>query len=326
MKRNRIWSWLLLSSLFVFLAVMPKLISEFRLNLVISILIYALVAIGFNILFGQGGLLSFGHAAYFGIGAYTAILVYKHLGFSLLPGILAGGICGLLLGVLFGIFLARLRGMPFALLSLAFNALIYATAEKWRAFTGGEDGLAVRRPNLSIPGFGAIDMFHTTNFYYFVLIIVVLCVVYCWFFTKTPLGRLNMCLRENEGRASFIGYNVHTTRLLVYVIAAFFCSMAGALASSFQEFVSTMTINPDKSADILFIAFVGGRYLFWGPIIGAFFLIYINDTLSSLTEYWAIIQGAIFIALVMYAPDGISGLLVRSKDWLLDRVNIKKGG
>jgi len=325
MNHHRAWNWFILVCFFVLLAFLPKLISEFRLNLVISMLIYSLVAIGFNILFGQGGLLSFGHAAYFGIGAYSAILVYKHFGFSLLPGILAGGICGLLLGVLFGIFLARLRGMPFALLSLAFNALIYATAEKWRAFTGGEDGLAIRRPSLSLPGFGVIDMFSTVNFYYFVLIIVVLCIIYCWFFTKTPLGRLNMCLRENEGRASFIGYNVYMTRLLVYIFSAFFCATAGALGSSFQEFVSTMTINPEKSADILFIAFVGGRYVFWGPIIGAFFLIYINDALSSLTEYWAIIQGAIFIALVMYAPDGIGGLILRTKDWIWDRFNIKKG-
>jgi len=325
MKRSRIGHWFILACLFTLLAFMPKLVSEFRLNLVINMLIYSLVAIGYNILFGQGGLLSFGHAAYFGMGAYTAILVYKHFGFSLLAGILAGGVCGALLGVLFGIFVARLRGLPFALLSLAFNALIYATAEKWRGFTGGEDGLAMQRPNLSLPGLGAIDMFPTANYYYFVLIIVVLCIIYCWFFTKTPLGRLNMCLRENEGRASFIGYNTYLTRFLIYIIAAFFCAMAGSLLSSFQEFVSTMTISPDKSADILFIAFVGGRYVFWGPIIGAFFLIYINDALSSLTEYWAIIQGAIFIALVMYAPDGIGGLILRTKGRILGRFNIEKG-
>ena len=104
MSHNRIWNVLLFSGLFVLLAVLPKLVSEFRLSLVITMLIYSLVAIGFNMLFGQGGLLSFGHAAYFGIGAYTAILVYKHFGFSLLPGILAGGICGALLGILFGFF------------------------------------------------------------------------------------------------------------------------------------------------------------------------------------------------------------------------------
>ncbi|MGA2465697.1 MAG: branched-chain amino acid ABC transporter permease [Thermodesulfobacteriota bacterium] len=325
MSHNRIWNVLLFSGLFVLLAVLPKLVSEFRLSLVITMLIYSLVAIGFNMLFGQGGLLSFGHAAYFGIGAYTAILVYKHFGFSLLPGILAGGICGALLGILFGFFLARLRGLPFALLSLAFNALIYASAEKWRPLTGGEDGLAIKRPNLSIPGLGSLDMFPTVNFYYFVVIIVVLCVMYCWFFTKTPLGRLDKCMRENEERTGFIGYNTYATKFLVYVIAAFFCSTAGALASSFQEFVSTAIINLDKSGEILFLAFVGGRGIFWGPILGACFLTYLNDALSTLTEHWAIIQGAIFIALVIYAPDGLAGLILQTKNWLFGRVNIKKG-
>jgi branched-chain amino acid transport system permease protein len=218
-----------------------------------------------------------------------------------------------------------LRGLPFALLSLAFNALIYAAAEKWRPLTGGEDGLAMKRPNLSLPGLGTIDMFPTANFYYFVVVIVVLCFLYCWFFTKTPLGRLTNCMRENEERTSFIGYNTYATRFLVYVIAAFFCSIAGALASSFQEFVSTAIINLEKAGDIVFLAFVGGRGIFWGPILGACFLTYLNDALSTLTEHWAIIQGAIFIALVIYAPDGLAGLILQTKNWLFGRINIKKG-
>jgi branched-chain amino acid transport system permease protein len=288
-------------------------------------LIYALVAVGYNILFGQAGLVSFGHAAYFGIGAYTAILMYKHFGVSLLPGIVAGGVCGSLLGVVLGVFVTRLKGVPFALLSLAFNMLIYAAAEKWRALTGGEDGLAVQRPDLWIPGFGSIDMFPTVNFYYFVIIVVGLCIAYCWFFTKTPLGRLTLCIRENPERTGFVGYNTYGTKLLVYIIAGFFCSIAGALASSFQEFVSTTMIHLEKSADIMFITFVGGRGIFWGPILGACFLTYINDALSTLTEHWAIIQGAIFIAVVMYAPDGIAGLLIRIKSWFLGRYDAEKG-
>jgi branched-chain amino acid transport system permease protein len=324
MSHNRIWNILFFAGLFVLLAVLPRLVSEFRISLVITMLSYSLLAIGFNMLFGQGGLLSFGHAAYFGIGAYTAILVYKHFGFSLLPGILVGGLCGSLLGVLFGLFLARLRGLPFALLSLAFNALIYAAAEKWRPLTGGEDGLAMKRPNLSIPGLGSIDMFPTTNFYYFVVVIVVLCILYCWFFNKTPLGRLNNCMRENEERTGFIGYNTYMTKFLVYIIAAFFCSVAGALASTLQEFASPAIINLEKGGDIVFLAFVGGRGVFWGPILGACFITYLNDALSSLTEHWAIIQGAIFIVLVMYAPDGLAGLILRTKNRLFSRVNIKK--
>jgi branched-chain amino acid transport system permease protein len=323
-KYSQIWNWLLLGCFFALLVFMPKLISEFNLNLLITMIIYGLVAVGYNILFGQAGLVSFGHAAFFGIGAYTAILMYKHFGLSLLSGIFAGAVCGSLLGVVFGVFVTRLKGVPFALLSLAFNMLIYGAAEKWRTLTGGEDGLAMQRPDLWIPGLGSIDMFSTVNFYYFVLIVVGLCVAYCWFLTRTPLGRLSLCVRENPDRLGFIGYNLYTTKLLIYIIAAFFCSMAGALASSFQEFVSTTMINLDKSADIMFITFVGGKGIFWGPIVGACFLTYINDALSTLTEHWAIIQGAMFIALVMYAPDGIGGLLSNIKGWVLGRFGVEK--
>ena len=319
------WNWLLLISFLVLLAFLPGLISEFSLNLVITMLIYSLFAIAFNILFGQAGLLSFGHAAYFGTGAYTSILVYKHFGLSLFPGILAGGVCSVLLGVIFGVFVVRLAGMPFALLSLAFNMLIYAVAEKWRVLTGGEDGIAMQRPDLVIPGFGSIDMFPTVNFYYFVLVVVALCIAYCWWFTKTPLGRINVCIRENEERAGFVGYNTYATKLLVYLVSAFFCGVAGALASSFDEFVSTSMINLIKSGDILITTFVGGLGIFWGPIAGVCFLTYLNDTLSSFTKHWVLIQGTIFIAVVMYAPDGISDLLLRIKNRIFDRFKIEKG-
>ncbi len=319
MKHSHIYKWLLLIFFLALLFFLPMLISEFSLSLVITMLIMSLFAIGFNILFGQAGLLSFGHAAYFGTGAYTSILVYQHFGLSLLPGILAGGICSVILGVLLGVFIVRLGGMPFALLSLAFNMVIFSVAEKWRALTGGEDGIAMQRPDLFIPGFGSIDMFPTINFYYFVLIIVVLCIAYCWWFTKTPLGRLTLCIRENGERAGFIGFNTYATKLLVYLISAFFCGVAGALASSFQEFVSTSMIHLHQSGDILITTFVGGIGIFWGPIAGVCFLTYLNDTLSSFTEHWVLIQGAIFIALVMYVPDGISGLTMRMKARLFDR-------
>ena len=319
MSDNRTPRILFLIGILILLIIMPALISEFHLNLVITMLIYSLLAIAFNMLFGQGGLLSFGHAAFFGTGAYAAVLAFKHWGLSLLPGILVGGLSGALLGVLFGVFLARMSGLPFALLSLAFNALIYAAAEKWRPVTGGEDGMAVMRPDFSLAGLGKIDMFSTVNFYYFVVVIVFLCILYCWFFTKTPLGRLDNCIRENEERTRFIGYSVYTAKYIIYVLVAFFCAIAGALAASFQEFVSTSSITLEKSADILFLVFVGGKSIFWGPILGACFLTYLNDALSSLTEHWAIIQGAIFIFLVIYAPNGLAGLILRLKAWISGR-------
>ena len=306
--------WLLLAVGLAVLAAMPWLVGEYPLNLIITMIIYSLFALSYNVLFGQAGLLSFGHAAYFGLGAYTSVLLFKDLGFSLLPGILGAGLAGGLLGVLLGLFVVRLGGTYFALLTLAFNALIYAGAEKWRGLTGGEDGVAAMRPDLHIPFYGDVGMFSTVHWYYFVLIVVLLSTWFCWHFTRTPLGRLNECLRENEDRARFIGYNVYMSKVAVNVISAFFAGLAGGMAGAFQEFVTVTFINLDKATDVLIMTFVGGSGTFWGPILGACFLTYLNQVLSDLTEHWTLIQGIIFVLLVMYAPQGLSGLLISLKD------------
>ena len=315
--------WLGLAGVGVLLSILPYFISEYRLNMVITMAIYSLYALSFNILFGNGGLISFGHAAYFGIGAYTSILLYKHLGLSMLPGIIAGGVSGALLGIIFGVFVVRRGGVYFALLTLAFNMLIYAAAEKWRGLTGGEDGVASMRPALHIPGLGSIDMFSTVNWYYFVIVVVFLSAAFCWYFTKTPLGRLNECLRENEDRTRFIGYNIYASKLVIYVISTFLAGLAGGLAGSFQEFVSVTFINMDKSAEVLQMTFIGGARTFWGPILGACFLRYFNDMLSSFTEHWLLMQGAVFILLVMYVPQGLSGLLIGVKRRLFDEKRVE---
>ena len=167
-------------------------------------------------------------------------------------------------------------------------------------------------------------MFPTENFYYFVLTIVTLCIAYCWYFTKTPLGRVNVGIRENEQRAAFVGFNTYATKLMVYLVCAFFSGIAGALASTFDEFASTSMMSMVTSVEIVVTTFIGGRGVFWGPIIGAVFLTYLNDTLSSFTEHWALVQGTIFIGLVMFAPVGISGLLLLIKNRLQDRLKIEK--
>jgi branched-chain amino acid transport system permease protein len=326
MKGYRTRDVLLLGGLLLLLFIMPMLVSEYLLSLAITMIIYSLFAISYNMLFGYGGLLSFGHAAYFGMGAYVVLILFKFFKFPLLLGLLAGGVSGALLGLCFGVFLSRYRGMAFALLTVAFNQFVFITAEKWRTVTGGDDGMAGQRPNLSIPGLGSIDMFAHVNWYYFVLIVAGLCVAYCYFFTKTPLGRLNLYMRENEERAGFIGYNTFASKLLVYIIASFFAGLAGGLASAYQEFVSTGFLSGDKGGDILIMTFVGGAGTFWGPIVGVCFLTYIADVLSSMTKHWRIIQGALFIALVMFAPQGIGGLWIRFREWLKSRSDgVQKG-
>ena len=312
MRRSR-FTWLQIAAVILLLLVLPKLISEYRLNLVITMMIYSIFALSYNMLFGQGGLLSFGHAAYFGFGAYATVIFIKQMEVSLPTGIILGGLAGAVLGIVFGVFVVRMRGVPFALLTLAFNQLIYVTAEKWRSVTGGEDGIAFMRPNLFI-GSWEIDLWATLNWYYFVLLVTILSIGCMWYLTLTPLGRLNLCMRENEERARFIGYNTYASRLLIYTLAGFFAGIAGGLAASFQEFVTTTFINLDKATDVLMMTFIGGGGTFFGPVIGTCALTLINDLLSSWLERWAIVQGVLFILLVLYAPNGISGLLVSFRD------------
>jgi branched-chain amino acid transport system permease protein len=307
------FTWLQIVLVVMLLLILPKFISEYRLNLVITMMIYSIFALSYNMLFGQGGLLSFGHAAYFGFGAYATVILIKQMAVSLPVGILFGGLAGAFLGVGFGIFVVRMRGVPFALLTLAFNQLIYVTAEKWRAVTGGEDGLAFMRPNLHLAGW-EIDLWSTLNWYYFVLLVTVIAIGCLWYLTLTPLGRLNLCMRENEERARFIGYNTYASRLLIYTQAGFFAGVAGGLAASFQEFVTTTFINLDKATEVLMITFIGGGGTFFGPVIGACALTLINDLLSSWLERWAIVQGVLFILLVLYAPNGLSGLYLSLRE------------
>jgi branched-chain amino acid transport system permease protein len=313
---------LLLAGLLAVLVALPRLISQYQLSLATTMIIYSLFALSYNLLFGYAGLLSFGHAAYFGVGAY-GMIIFINLGLGLIPSLIVAGIWGALAGLIFGVFVVRLGGTYFALLTLAFNQLIYAGAEKWRGLTGGENGLTAMRPALHLAGLGKIDMSSMVNWYYLVLIVVVLSAAFCWFFNKTPLGRLNECLRENEVRAKFIGYNTFASKVVIYIISAFFAGLAGGLAAASQQFVTTSFINLSKAEEVLIMTFIGGTRNFWGPIVGVCFMTYMNDALSSLTEHWILIQGIIFILLVMYAPNGLSGLLEQLKDRLLSVIKNK---
>ncbi len=294
--------------------VLPRFLTRYQLNLVVSMVVYALFAVSYNILYGYGGFLSFGHAAYFGGGAYALILLLKYTQLPFPLCILLGGIFGGLLGLAFGVFIVRLGGTYFALLTLAFNQLVYAIAEKWRTVTGGEDGLYCLRPNLHLPLIGEVDLFSISHWYYFVLLVVGICLLASWHFTRTPLGRVNVYIRENEKRAQFIGFNTYFSKLMIYTVSCFMAGIAGSLAAASQEFVSVTYINLDKSAEVLIMTFIGGGKVFWGPIFGAGFLTFLNNWLSTLTERWVIIQGFLFVILVLFAPWGVSGIFTSIRE------------
>jgi branched-chain amino acid transport system permease protein len=288
---------------------LPHLLPIVHINLLIEIAFFGLFAVSCNMLFGYGGLLSMGHAAYFGIGAYTMALLLKHVaGLPLLLAVLIGGIGGGLGGLIVGYFCVRLKGGYFALLTLAFCQFFFAIALKWRSLTGGEDGIGVKKPTFDIPLLGSMNMRQTIDAYYFVIVIVMVCLFIIWYLTKTPFGNTIKAIKENDERAGFIGYNVFLSRLTLYTIAGFFAGIAGSLFAIFEGFVSTGTIDISRSIEVLFMIIIGGTGSFFGPILGSGVYVYFTDRVSRMTERWEFVLGVLFILIVLYAHKGLIGL------------------
>jgi branched-chain amino acid transport system permease protein len=301
------------------LLILPKLISEMYVNRVTEVLVYALFAVSFNLLFGFAGLLPFGHAACFGVGAYTAALIFKNFpAFPLLPTLLVALLASFAVAAIIGLFCVRLKASYFALISLSFQMFILAIAMKWRTLTYGDDGLTVTRPDLSLAFLGTISLRNIDNLYYFTLILVVLGVAACYLFLKTPLGNALICTRERDVRASFLGYNVFLTRYAAFILAGVVAGLAGSLFVLYQEFLATSVLNVNTSMSAVFMTVIGGAGTFFGPVLGAAFYILFQDWVSSLTKHWWILMGIIFVIIVMYLKGGIISLLPteRIRLWL----------
>lgn len=291
-----------------FLLLVPVLLPEFHVHLVSEILIFALFAVSFNLLFGYGGMLPFGHAAFFGMGAYVTALIFNHLpGTPLLLVFLLSALASFLAGVIIGAFCVRRSGVYFALISQAFQMFLFAIALKWRAVTHGDDGMSVVRPDLHL-GFIRVSMLNIENVYYLTLFIVLLAIFACYFFLKTPLGNSVVSMRENDLRASFLGYNTFMTKLIVYSFAAGIAGLAGALFVFFLEFVGTTSIDLNMCMTVVFMAVLGGTGHFLGPVLGAAFYIVLQNWMSSLTSHWWLFMGTLFIIVILYLEEGLISL------------------
>jgi branched-chain amino acid transport system permease protein len=300
--------------LLALIALAPRCVPVTHVNMLSEIAFFSLFALSFNMLFGYCGLLSFGHSAYFGIGAYTLVLILKHFtGMPLLLALFVGGIAGGLGGLLVGFFCVRLKGGYFALLTMAFNQFFFAIALKWRSLTGGDDGMSLSRPDLHLPGLGVFSMGRPANVYYLIVAIVLLCVFLQWRLIKTPYGNAVRAVKENDERAGFVGYNVYLTRLSLYAFSAFFAGIAGSLFALFEGFIATSVIDAQMSMQVTFMAFIGGVNSFFGPILGAGVYLYFTDWVSRVTDRWEFVLGVLFILLVMYAHTGLIGFVSLDK-------------
>jgi len=288
----------------------PALGSRFYTFLANDIVIWALFATSLNLLVGVTGLVSFGHAAYFGIGAYTTGLLMKKLG---VPFVLAFPAAGLLAGVFalaFGFFCVRLTRIYFAMLTLAFAQIVWAICFKWNEVTGGEQGM----PEIPYPSFDwltdlpLVGGWRTAEYFYFLtLILVGLCFWVLRRIVGSPFGRMLATIRENAERAEFIGVNVRRYELAAFVLAGAFAGLAGGLFGIFNRGVFPDFAYWTKSSEVLIMTLLGGMGAFYGPAIGALVLILLNQQIVAYTEYWPFVLGTILVVLLFVFPGGLAG-------------------
>lgn len=289
---------------------MPAVLKQYYLNMLTEIIIFSLYAVSYNLLLGYAGLLSFGHAMFFGLGAFmTAIAIIHIPGLALWNAILIGVATTVIAGFIIGSLLLRHKGAYFALLTLAFNSLFYAVATKWHSVTGGDDGLSITRPILKM-GSTSISLAGLTGFYYLTLIVVGAAIVFCWYFTHTAMGKTVVLMRENEERMKFLGYNTNISRLILFTFTGAVAGLAGSFYTLHFQFVSISAISVDMTTAVLLMAFVGGTKTFWGPILGAFVYIILQNYLSDITDRWPLFMGLIFVFMVLFIPGGLSEVLM----------------
>jgi branched-chain amino acid transport system permease protein len=310
MKKKNIISLITFGVLILAMVLMPAFLKQYHLNMLTEIIIFALFAVSYNLLLGYAGLLSFGHAMFFGLGAFATALAVIHIpGISLWNVILIGLATTLIAGFVIGGLLLRHKGAYFALLTLAFNALFFALATKWRSVTGGDDGLSMTRPNLNL-GFTSIDLSGFTNFYYLTLVVVGVAIAFCWYFTHTAMGKTVLLMRENEDRMNFLGYNTNISRLILFTFTGVIAGLAGVFFTLHFQFVSKEAISIDTTTAVLLMAFVGGTKTFWGPILGTFVYVILQNYLSNITDRWPLFMGLIFVLMVLYVPGGLSDVIM----------------
>ncbi len=303
--------WLLIVLLIALL--MPWFGSRYDIFLGTQIAIDALFAASLNLLLGTTGLVSFGHAAYFGVGSYVCGILMKTYGVPFALALPAAGFGAALFALVAGFFCVRLTRIYFAMLTLAFSQIVWAVAFTWNSVTGGDEGLSdVPYPNLDwigrLPGLGN---FRTPELFYFLTVILVaIALAMLQRIIRSPFGRMLTTIRDNPERAAFIGLNVRAYQLAAFVIAGGFAGLAGALYGIFNRGVFADFVFWPKSAEVMIMTILGGIDHFWGPPVGAFALVWLNQEITSYTQYWPLTLGIILIVLLYALPGGIVGGLL----------------
>ena len=310
--------WFVWIATALILVVLPWIFSGgFAITLLSQMGIFVIFCLSYNIIFGQGGMLSFGHAVYSGLGAYFAIHALNWASASesglasplfvvFLP--LIGGVAGAFFGVIFGYLTTKTAGTPFAMITLGIGEMVHAASLMFSGFFGGEGGISTNRV-IGEPIAG-ISFGPGIQVYYLIAVWCFLSMLAMFAFSRTPLGRISNAVRDNPERVEFIGYSTRHVRFLVVVVSAFFAGIAGGLTAINFELVTAENVSALRSGGVLLAVFIGGAMFFFGPILGAVIFIFFAVALSDYTKAWQLYLGAFFVLMVMYAPGGVASLIL----------------
>jgi branched-chain amino acid transport system permease protein len=303
--------WLILIAVF---AVAPLIFSSPTSLTMMSVMgVMIIFALSYNMLLGQTGLLSFGHAVYYGLGGFVALhamnaIIRNKLGVPVPIIPLIGGLAGLFFGFLFGLVSVKRAGLVFAMISLGIGELVSSSSFILRSFFGGEEGITTNRTKLA--AFFGHKFGPQIEVYYLVAIWCLACMLAMYALTRTPFGRMCNAVRENPERVEFIGYSPQWIRFIAFSFAAFFAGIAGALSAINFEIMNAAALGALQSGLVLLMTFIGGIGYFFGPVIGAILISFLQSTLSDVTDVWQLYFGLLFILVVLFSPGGIAGWLM----------------
>jgi len=302
------------------LAVLPWVLARYQISILTELFIFGLLALSLDLIMGYTGMVSFGHAAYFGLGAYASALLLLNFAVPVPVALLGGALLAGAVAFPVGYLSTRATGIYFAMLTLAFAQLLYTIAYKWRDLTGGSDGIAgVPKTTL---WWGGPSLASPIAYYYLVAGSLVLSMLLCRGLVRSPFGRALMAIRENERKFSVLGQDPRRFKLAVFVIAAVFAGLAGALFAPFRGFASPEVMFWVLSGQALMMVIIGGIGTLIGPVLGAMVFLLIQEVLSSYTEQWMIFTGAIFVLMVIFLPGGLVGAV---RAWVEGRTSPARG-
>jgi len=281
------------------LFILPLFIPRFYTYILALIFVTSLLAMSLNLVVGHGGLFQFHHGVFYGVGAYTVALILKKTSLPMWTGFVAGPIVAAIIGLIIGWLCVRLTRLYFGMLQISLGSLIWAIVLRWYSFTGGDDGI----PGIPMPPL----LSSLKNSYYFILIVLIICLIVMYLVLRSPFGNALQAIRDNPQRCEAIGINVRRHQLIAIVIAAFFAGIAGVLFVVLERSVFTDLLFWVLSLEVFIMCLLGGWFTFAGPILGAAIIVALRTFVGIFTEYWTLILGIVLILIIFFLPEGVMG-------------------